>query len=517
MIKQQLIILVFIVLLVNPGLSSAETSPPQVLIIHSLNSEKTTIENAINLENSDAVISSLLITQLDQQQFDNYDFIILTSSVDFSINGDQELKLIDFANEGNHTLMVFTPFVDQFGGDLRDKLGMNNVDESFPSEDDEYADWTISLNQSLEDELKDTTYDYSGKLGAVDLLPNVEIIATVISSTSTDEDIGDLEFPLPVVFNATVDKAEIITSTLSIIDSTSGFLNQIPDFFNVLLIKLFNVSFDIHRNQINPAGTNTTDPINTSSNIQNSDATTNENNNVSLPLDISFPVAYLLLLLALMGLIFIRKILSLFRWFGEKIIYAGVLVIGAFYNVQDRILDANDIYLNQSRVELLDYLEYIGQYGSHIRELKSLTKMGTGSLLWHLQVLEDFYFIHKYKINRNTIFVASDFVDTFDQDYKALEMNIQSKYSETLIKELVNLIDQNEISVSELGDLTNVNNRTIRRFLAKLNDHEIVSYIQTSPIVIVIDDKVTIKKLNKGYEMRADYSFSRSGIDVQAI
>jgi predicted transcriptional regulator len=278
---------------------------------------------------------------------------------------------------------------------------------------------------------------------------------------------------------------------------------------------LFNVSFEIHRNQINPGDTNITDTNNTSS--TNQDTGNDENNEVNLPLDISFPIEYLLLLLVLMSLVFIRKILSLFRWVGEKIIYAGVLVIGAFYNVQDRILDANDIYLNQSRVELLDYLEYIGQYGSHIRELKSLTRMGTGSLLWHLQVLEDFYFIQKYKINRNTIFVAADFVDSFDQEYKALEMNIQSKYSGILIEELVNLIDQPDISVSELEALTNVNNRTIRRFLGKLNDYEIVSYIQTSPIVIVIDDKTTIKKLNKGYEMRADYTFSRSGIDVQDV
>ena len=62
--------------MINPGLSSAEIDPPQVLIIHSLNSEKTAIENVINLDNSDAVISSILITQMDQQQFDNFDFIL---------------------------------------------------------------------------------------------------------------------------------------------------------------------------------------------------------------------------------------------------------------------------------------------------------------------------------------------------------------------------------------------------------------------------------------------------------
>lgn len=501
--------------MISPGLSSAETDPPQVLIIHSLNSEKTAIESVVNLENSDAVISSILITQMDQQQLDIYDFIVFTSSVDFSINGDQESKLINFANEINNTLMVFTPYIDQFGGDLRDKLGMDDIDEIFPSEEDEFTDWTISLDQSLGDEQKDTTYDYSGKLGAVDLHENTVVIASAISSTSTNEDIEEVDFPLPVVFNATNDKAEIIASTLSIIDSSSGFLNQIPDFFTILLQKLFNVSFEIHRNQIKTGDTNITDSDNTSSNTQ--DTANDENNEVNLPLDYSLPIEYLLLLLVLMGLIFIRKILSIFRWLGEKIIYAGVFVIGAFYNVQDRILDTNDVYLNQSRVELLDYLEYIGQYGSHIRELKSLTRMGTGSLLWHLQVLEDFYFIQKYKINRNTIFVAADFVDTFDTEYKALEMNIQSKYSEVLIEEMVNLIDQNEISVSGLESLTNVNNRTIRRFLGKLNDYEIVSYVQTSPIVIVIDDKATIRKLNKGYEMRADYSFSRSDIDVQTV
>ena len=50
---------------------------------------------------------------------------------------------------------------------------------------------------------------------------------------------------------------------------------------------------------------------------------------------------------------------------------------------------------NLSRQHILDYLAHIGAFGAHLRELKKVTKLGTGSILWHLQVLEDFDFIEK--------------------------------------------------------------------------------------------------------------------------
>jgi predicted transcriptional regulator len=450
---------------------------------------------------------------------EDYDLIIFTSSIEFSINGDQELKLVNFISDRDHSLLVFTPFVDQFGGDLRDDLGMDSINEILPQEDGEFADWTVSLNKKVGNDTVGQTYEYSGKLGIVDLNSGVQTIASAISSDSSDEDILNLDFPIPIIFNVTTNEAKTIVSTSSIIDTSDEFLklSQIPDFFTVLISDLINYTFNIHRNenpfQTNPTGTDSE----TITDTQHTETAKNENNDISLPLDISFPLEYMFYLLILMGLIFIRKIFSFISWFGEKAIDLGVFIVGAFYNVQDRILDANDVFLNQSRVELLDYLEYIGEYGSHIRELKSLTKMGTGSLLWHLQVLEDFYFIYKFKINRNTIFVASDFVDDFDTKYKEIEMDIQSKYSQILIEELFILKNQNEISVSELEELTSVNNRTIRRFLSKLNDYEIVSYIQTSPIIITIANKDMLQRLNKSYELRADYSYTRTEVDVQSL
>jgi hypothetical protein len=44
-----------------------------------------------------------------------------------------------------------------------------------------------------------------------------------------------------------------------------------------------------------------------------------------------------------------------------------------------------------------------------------------------------------------------------------------------------------------------------------------VKYIQTSPIIISIENKDILQKLNKSYELRSDYSYSRTEIDVQNI
>jgi predicted transcriptional regulator len=226
---------------------------------------------------------------------------------------------------------------------------------------------------------------------------------------------------------------------------------------------------------------------------------------------------FLLIILLVLILIFIRRVLGIFRWFFEKSIGGFIFIIGAFYNVQDRYLDHNDVLLNQTRAKIMAYLEHIGRTGAHLREIKSTLQIGTGALLWHLQVLEDFGWLEQYKISRYSIFVASEYAHTFDPNQKELEMKLQSKHTHKIVETLTRIDHQDGINISELSSTTSIDRKTVRRIVKVLERYGSLELEKGKETRIFVLNSQPLEKILDSIEQRDSFDHQVSAIDVQFL
>jgi predicted transcriptional regulator len=513
MMKVNIILLVSVMLISSSFSVFSQDSSASILIIYSVQEELDYIST--QLPNEDIDLTSSLITTLDDKNLLDYDFIIFSSSTEFDISDTGESKLLSYLNTPNKGLFTFSPHVKEFEDALESKLGVQDAEDPVSEEEDNATRWDVRLDTAIGNYSMGALFNYTGPVGPITPTVGSKTILSIISSNSTDQDIQNLDYPLPVVINASTSNAMIITSTLSVIDHNGDgefenlHLNQLPSIFETLIGELIRTYFQAFQITHLSSSPNTSDPSKTE---------TTENGS---PLNLdripeSDNLIYLMLFfLALLLALTFRKIAGLGRWLIEKSFGLGILVLGAFYNVQDRILDHNDVLINQSRADIYDYLEYIGEHGAHLREIKSILKMGTGSLLWHLQVLEDFEWIIKYKIHNHTIFVATDFIDKFDHELKAIELKLQSKYTIDIIDTL--LQGQSEtIDISTLEDLTGIHQKTIRRQIKKMYDFKLIDILDEKPLKIVIADEAKIKLISESLWKRREYQPTAPNISINS-
>ncbi len=516
--KKRIIYNIFLVsffsfILILPNNIPAEDNSKSALIIYSNPIENEVIleklENKVPLLN----IDSILFEDLGDKTLDNYDLLILASSNKFSIDENDEQKIINFIENPYNAILTVSPHVDEFEDDLETLLGIENIKDIVPDDSGDIK-WNITINNKIGIYDNGETFEYTGQIGSIEVSNEIQILASVNSSNSTDSDITELDYPIPIMVNASTDKSIIITCTLSpvpYVEEDQGLvLNQLPTFFDVLLGELISLTWDsLSIQQLSdPSATISTDGNN------------GDKNNILQPrnLDFSNNFAQLLILfLFALIVIFSMKILNLIRWLFEKTLGIFLIVFGAFYNIQDRILDHNDVLLNQSRADIIDYLEYIGTYGAHLREIKSMLKMGTGSLLWHLQVLEDFGWIGKYRINNYTVFVAEDYIDKFDPDLKQIELKLHSKYSKDIIETILNYKTNGSIDISTIEDHSGINRKAIRRQIKKMYDYYLIDIINEKPLEIKILDESKLNKIYQSLWKRQEFNQKQSNIRIQTI
>jgi predicted transcriptional regulator len=510
--KISIILLVTIMLISSSFPVFSQDSSATILIIYSVQDEVDYI--SAELLDEDIDLASSLITELDGKKLLDYDFIIFSSSTEFDISDTAESNLLSYVNTPNKGLITFSPYVKEFEDNLESKLGMQDTEDPVSEEEDNATRWEVQLDTAIGNYSKGASFSYTGPVGPITPTVGSKTILSIISSNSTESDILNLDYPLPVVINASTSNTMIITSTLSVIDHNGDGefdtlrLNQLPSLFETLIGELIRTYFQAFQ-------------ITHFSGSPNTSKTQTTENGDSSPLNLkgvpeSGNLLYLMMffLVLILALTF-RKIAGIGKWLIEKSFGVGILVLGAFYNVQDRILDHNDVLINQSRADIYDYLEYIGEHGAHLREIKSILKMGTGSLLWHLQVLEDFEWIIKYKIHNHTIFVATDFIDDFDHELKAIELKLQSKYTIDIIDTL--LQGQSEmIDISTLEDLTGIHQKTIRRQIKKMHDFNLIDILDEKPLKIVIADEAKIKLISESLWKRREYQPTAPNISINS-
>lgn len=478
----------------------------EILILYSSTEDRNSITEIFQTYSLvDLSVDTVTFENIETVSFDNYDFLILSSAEDFSMSGAQENRISEYTNLHSKKLMVFTPYLDEFGGKFRETLGIRETEDAVP-DGSSTVDWQIQLQVDVGGYSKNSTFEYHGKIADFELDGEHEIIATVNSNDTSDEEIEKLDLPLPIIINSTRNLSQILVAGISPFDvsSQSGLgLNQVPFPLPSLLEIIITVSLDSFA--MNILGVISDNPQTDSE----SDDSISE-----LITNVDVDPRFLVILILVLFVLLFSKLLGVLRWLSERLWFSVIFIFGAFYNVQERIIDHNDVLLNQTRYDIMDFLDHVKGNGAHLREIKGILKLGTGSLLWHLQVLEDFNWISKYKIGQYTVFVSTDFEDNFSTSLKEAELQLSSKNSSLMLEQLAGYEPRSEISLQDLLKHEDVNRKALSRFIKKLDLLEIIQIINDRPISFEIIDQTKLRKVNQSLINRSTYEQSKSDVKI---
>lgn len=511
---------------------SGEDTLPHILVIYSTESELNPLLSTINSLPFSVNIENKTFSDLDDinVNVNEFDLIILLSSSKFDLDEDVEEQFKDYLNDNSKYFIAFSPYLDTLENEIELLLGFEEIGDQFP--DNNVTTWDLEIEQNIGNLSIGETFTYTGQYAEIETHSQTQNLVSIISMSSNDgddqettseeeEDSDELNLPMPAIINATTNGANIISSTLSPISMNTmaslGF-NQLPQIFNNLIVQLYS-SFIIQANTpfqvIQPTGSEIVVSSDITSQPKETDPENILDSSVSIPILPNIQIGNLVVygFLTLILLI-VTKFLGLLNWVNRRIIGVGIFVIGIFYNVEDRILNQKDVYLNNSRAEIIDFLDVVGKFGSHLREIKSMVNLGSGALMWHLKVLEDFNWIVKYQIENNTVYVSHNFETLFDPYLKKLELQLSSKYSHQLIQALSNISFSNSITVIDLQDQTDVPNKAIRRFVNKLNEMEIITVNHTKPIRFQVFNFSILKNLLDSMVLRNTYNRIQSDIQI---
>ncbi len=502
--------IILLLILVQFSPVQSQSDDPLVMILYNERNELDYISDIV--DSFEMTYDSLNIGNFGTNSLSNYQLVFLISSAENSFEDKLENELENYISRENTSLIVFTPYLDKLSEEFLDKIGILETDDVYPDSDEEedIVKWNLEVDSDYTDDLINTELEYLGNWGTFTPKPTAEVLASVTGSNSTEETISSLNYPLPAILNYSTTINKILTSSLALTSTpdendTDGLhLSQIPGFdqFVINLFSVYLTSFGQEFNIGSPSTDNPDNPLNTN----------NPSDSPSVPDLFVEYFNYIWVVLLLLAMAFYRKILSLFRWFSEKSIGGFVLVIGAFYNVQNRSISENEVLLNNTRNRILDYLDYLKSHGAHIREIKSALKIGTGSLLWNLQVLEDYGWIDKVKINRNVVYVSTDHIETFDLNLKEIELKLKSKYTISIMDVLLDpAIILKDMSFSKLSTISQADRKTIRRIMKILMGYGIIDLIYDgNAFDIEILEKDKLKQLYSSLNLRDAYvGFSR--------
>lgn len=508
--------LLIVLMIVSPLFIRGQSEDDEfnVMVIYSLLDEKLAIEEAFTEDNLDIGDVNLDFQLIDDfnKVLDDYDTFILTSSIDFSLNGEQEDLIINFSNMQNKSMLIFSPYIEEFrDSTLSTIFGIEDSDSIY-NEDSSDANWNLTLNTDIDSLSKDTIISYNGAFGVFTPEPGIETIASISSSETNKSDIEELQYPLPAIINASNNYNQVIVSSLSPFEVPNKIhleLRAVP-IFNSLINTIISIIM-LNQVMINQGIAATDNPEVTSSSTEE----TGYPINIKLPENID-PIQFVIIMLGLLALLLINKIKSAIRWLIDRFFFGIIFVVGAFYNIQDRIIDHNDVFLNQTRTDIMEYLEKLTYYGAHLREIKSVLGTGTGSLLWHLQILEEFGWITQIRVGRFTVFLPTEFLDDFDLELKTMELKLQSKHTLIILETLLE-VSSSRLSFNVFVEETGINKKSARRLLRVLEGFELVELVKQKVLEILIVDRDILMELLTSFETRNEFKMRQTSINVKNL
>ncbi|OLS21306.1 MAG: hypothetical protein HeimC3_36230 [Candidatus Heimdallarchaeota archaeon LC_3] len=193
---------------------------------------------------------------------------------------------------------------------------------------------------------------------------------------------------------------------------------------------------------------------------------------------------------------FIGVILFLIRKYW-MIIFGLFISIGTALYIPNRKLDAVQVVHHSSRQRIMDMLLEAGEKGRTFRKLSNNLLIPTPTLLWHLNILEDFDLIKRIKIRREVVIIAEEYFNDFDPIVKELELSFKSDQGIIFRNFLISLNMDKYFSLETVIKLTKWNRKTALRHLNRLLDLKILKKDPSSK-VYVINPKyfVSVKELS---------------------
>ena len=140
-----------------------------------------------------------------------------------------------------------------------------------------------------------------------------------------------------------------------------------------------------------------------------------------------------------------------------------------------RKLDALDVLKHSTRQKIIDILYEQAGRGETFRSLNKKVKIPVQTLLWHLKILQDFSLIETFKIRRELVIVAQEFVQVFYPLLKVLELSFKSPHALSFRVFLGKLINNDTFTLEKVIEKTNWNRKTAQRHLNYLYKLQILN------------------------------------------
>ena len=173
---------------------------------------------------------------------------------------------------------------------------------------------------------------------------------------------------------------------------------------------------------------------------------------------------------------------ALYYFLRKYLLYiVGIVVtIGVTIYLPTRKVTAIQALHHEKRREIMDALHEVGGEGMLMKDLKDLIQLPQTTLLWHLDVLQEFEFITRVKIHKQIIIISNDFLDQFDPRVKELELSFQSEQGEKFKKFISSRQINESFTISEVVKKTNWHEKTTKRHLKRLAHLGIVIQVKNS-------------------------------------
>lgn len=172
-------------------------------------------------------------------------------------------------------------------------------------------------------------------------------------------------------------------------------------------------------------------------------------------------------------LVFLGLIAWLLRRFWSPLILTLVGLL-AVLEIPTRSVTYFNIFENENRKNIFDAIESTRENGLTLRQLAQQLRLNLATVIWHLEVLEDFKLVVKTKINREIVLVSKEHNKDFDPALKELELGLRSSKGKKMLLFLKNTDPNHFFGVQDVVQITGWNRKTASQHLDKLRQNGVL-------------------------------------------
>ena len=184
----------------------------------------------------------------------------------------------------------------------------------------------------------------------------------------------------------------------------------------------------------------------------------------------------------------VAGLIALIYYFIKKyLIYIAGFVITLTVSIYlpTRKVNAIEALHHEKRREIMDELHNVAEKGLLMKELKELVNLPQTTLLWHLDVLQEFSFITKVKIHKQIVIISNDFLEKFDPRVKELELSFLSDQGEKF-RQFINIKGRTgAFNLEGVTDFTDWHPKTAKRHLKRMVNLGIINFDSNSKLYTV--------------------------------